>query len=151
MAALAVVIMCFGGFVPLLTYVCPMIAMLMVYVVYKLCGRSTALTWYFAVSILAALLSADKEAASIFVVLGYYPIIKSFIEKHRFKWLVKFVFFNCVILALYWFLMNIMGMTQLKEEFRTAGTVLCVIILVLGNVIFYLIDRILGRMDRKFK
>ena len=39
MAALAVVIMCLGGMIPLATFVCPVLCMLLLQFVFRLCGR----------------------------------------------------------------------------------------------------------------
>ena len=75
MAALAVVIMCMGGIIPMATYVCPMLCSLLLAVVLRLTGRRIAWAWYAAVSLLSLLLGPDKEAAAVFVFLGYYPII----------------------------------------------------------------------------
>ena len=40
-----------------------------------------AWAWYGAVSILSLLLGPDKEAAAIFLALGYYPILKRHIDR----------------------------------------------------------------------
>lgn len=151
LAALAIVIMCFGSMLPFMTYVCPVICICITQFVLKLCGKSAAWTWYAAVCILSLLLCPDKEAAAIFAALGYYPMIKVLLEKLRISWLLKFVYFNLVIVVLYWLLMNVLGMGQLAEEFSSLGTVMTVITLVLGNLVFWLIDNILGRMSRKIK
>ena len=39
LAALAVVLMSLGGLIPMATYVCPMLAMLILQLVLQLCGR----------------------------------------------------------------------------------------------------------------
>ena len=145
LAALAVVIMSFGGLIPIATYVSPMLCMLMLRLVCLICGRRIGWAWYGAVAILGLLLSADKEAAAVFAFLGYYPIIKPRLDKLRFSMLWKLLLFNSAMVLMYWLLMAVFGMAALAEEFRDMGTVLLVLTLVLGNVTFLLLDRILSR------
>jgi hypothetical protein len=145
MAALAMVIMNLGSLIPVATYVCPMFCMLILAFVCKMCGNRIGWAWYGAVAILALLLSADKEAAAVFAFLGYYPIIKPRLDKLRFSMLWKLLLFNSAMVLLYGLLMAVFGMAALAEEFRDMGTVLLVLTLVLGNVTFLLLDRILSR------
>ena len=67
MAALATVIMALGTMIPAATYVCPMLCMLILAVVYRTCGSSIAWAWYGAVAILSLLMAPDKEAATMCV------------------------------------------------------------------------------------
>lgn len=143
MAALAVVAMCMGGIIPVATFVLPMICMLLLTVILYRCGARIAWAWYGAVAILSLLLGPDKEAAAVFAFLGYYPIIKPKMDKLPMRWLWKLIFFNVVILVMYWLLMNVFGMAQLSEEFAEMGTLLTVVTLVMGNVTFILLDRLL--------
>lgn len=149
MAALAVVIMCMGGLIPIATFVCPMLCMVLLVFVFRSCGRRIAWAWYGAVSILSVLLGPDKEAAAVFLFLGYYPIIKPRLDRLRLKWLWKLLLFNGAILLMYWLLMGVFGMTQLSAEFEELGTVLTAVMLLLGNVIFFLLDHLLDRLPRK--
>ena len=150
MAALAIVMMCLGGMIPVATYVCPMLCMLLLCFVLKNCGRRIAWAWYGAVALLSLIMGPDKEAAAVFVFLGYYPIIRPAVEKTRLKWLWKGLIFNAAILIMYWLLIHLMGMAAVGEEFRGMGTVMLVALLLMGNLTFFLLDRILGRgMGRK--
>ena len=45
MAALAVVIMCMGGIIPVATYVCPMLCALLLALVLRFVGRRIAWAW----------------------------------------------------------------------------------------------------------
>ena len=150
LAALAVVIMCLGGLIPIATYVCPIICTMLLAVMLKLCGKRIAWAWYAAVGILSALFSPDKEAAAVFLFLGYYPILKPFFDGRRFRWLWKGFYFNGSIALLYWLLLRLMGMEQLAEDFRELGLAGLVLMLVMGNLVFFLLDRLLnGRFRRK--
>ena len=145
MAALAVVIMCLGGLIPVATFVCPMLCMLILQFVVKLCGSRIGWAWYGAVAILSLLMGPDKEAAAVFAALGYYPMVKPRLEKRRFPWLWKGLLFNAVILALYWLLIHLFGMDQIASEYAELGTVMTAVMLLLGNVTFFMLDKILGR------
>ena len=144
LAALAVVIMCLGSLIPSATFVCPMMCCLILHLVRKLCGDRISWAWYGAVAILGLLMGPDKEAAAVFACLGHYPIIKPKFDKSRLKWLWKLLYFNVVILVMYWLLINLFGMAQLAAEWEELGTALTVVMLLLGNVTFVLLDRVLS-------
>ena len=148
LAAVAVVLMCIGTIIPVATYAAPMLCMMVCQIVLKLCGSRIAWAWYGAVALLSLLLAPDKEAAAVFLVLGYYPIVKPKLDGLKGKWLWKAVLFNGSILILYWMLLNIIGMERLLEEFSGMGAAMTAVLLILGNMIFFLLDRLL---DRKLK
>lgn len=145
LAALAVTIMAMGTLIPVATYVCPMLCCLLVQLVKKTCGDRIAWAWYAAVALLGLLMAPDKEAATVFCGLGYYPILKPKLDKKRFSMAWKLVLFNGVILILYWLLMHLFGFDAITEEFAEMGMVLTVLTLALGNVVFYLLDQLLTR------
>ena len=146
MAALALVIVNMVGLIPVATYVCPSLCMILLSVVLKLCGRRIGWAWYGAVAILSVLMSPDKEAAAIFAVIGYYPIIKPAFERTKMPNTCKYLFFNVVILAVYWLLINLMGLTEIAKEFFEMGLLFTVVMLLMGNMIFQMLDKILTRI-----
>ena len=145
LAAVAVIIMCLGGLIPVATFTCPAMCMIVLRIVMTLCGKRMAWAWYGAVAILCALMAPDKEAAAIFVCLGYYPILKPWFDRKKLGFLYKAVYFNAVILAMYTALIYVLGLQQIMEEFSDVGTVVTVVMLLLGNVVFFLLDVALGR------
>lgn len=145
LAALAVVVMSVGTLIPVATYVCPVLCMVLLQVVLSICGRRIAWTWYAATALLSALLAQDKEAAAVFAFLGYYPILKPGLDKNRMSWFWKAVFFNVSVLVLYWLLIGLLGMDALTEELGQVGGIAAVGMLLLGNVTFFLLDRLLSR------
>lgn len=149
MAALAVVIMCLGGLIPVATYVCPMLCMLLLQFVLKMCGGRIGCAWYGAVAMLGLLMGPDKEAAAVFAALGYYPILKPRLDRLRFGRLLKLVLFNVVILAMYWLLIHLFGMDQIASEYAELGAVMTAVMLLLGNVTFFMLDLVLGRRIAK--
>ena len=151
MAALAVVIMTLGGAIPLNTFLCPIVCMMILRFVFATCGARVAWAWYGAVSILSLLMGPDKEAAAIFVVLGYYPILKPRLDKLKGGLILKLALFNAVILAMYWVLIRLLGMDQIASDYAELGRVMTVIMLVLGNVTFCLLDKVLAKPLKRRK
>ena len=74
LAALAVVIMNLVGMIPVATFVCPMLCMMILTLVLRFCGKRIGWAWYGAVAILCALMAPDKEDVE-----G----IKKYIEKYK--------------------------------------------------------------------
>lgn len=148
LAAVAVVIMCLGTLIPVATFVCPMLCILLARVVLDRCGGKIALSWYGVVCLLSLLFAPDKEAAAVFASLGYYPVIKPKLERLPLSWFWKGLLFNAVILLLYWLLMHIFGMAYLLTEFREMGAFMTVVTLILGNVCFFLMDIVLNKRFR---
>jgi len=148
LAALAVVIMSLGTLIPVATYVCPMLCCLILEVVRKVSGSRIAWAWYGAVAILGLLLSPDKEAAAVFLFLGYYPMVKPWMDRRKARWLWKGLLFNGSILVMYWLLMHLIGMAQILEEFQGMGLAMTAVLLVLGNVTFFLLDMVLSKKFR---
>lgn len=144
LASLAVVVMCLGGMIPAATFVCPMLCMFLLTLVYKRCGSRISWAWYGAVAILSVLLDADKEAAAVFAFLGYYPILKPKLDTLPLKWLWKVLLFNAAILLMYTLLIHLFGMAQVMDEFAEMGKVMTAVTLLLGNVTFFLLDRLLN-------
>ena len=149
LAAVAVVIMCLGGLIPVATYICPVLCCMTGYLVLLFCGKRIAWAWFCVVAILYLLMGPDKEAAVIFLFLGYYPVIKRGIERLRMACLAKLAFFNVSIVSAYFVLIRLLGMEQIAQENAEFGMIGLVILLVLGNITFLLLDRLLDRMARR--
>ena len=148
MAAVALVIMCLGTVIPVATYAAPVLCIVVGQMVLKLCGKRMGWAWYGAVAILSLIMAPDKEAAAVFAVLGYYPMVKPWLDCQKGKWLLKGLLFNGSILLLYWLLLKVIGMEQLLSEFQGVGIAMYLILLALGNVTFFLMDHVLGKRLR---
>ena len=96
LCALAVAIMAMGTILPAATYCAPVLASMTLLPVLVLCGEKLSWAMFFASAMLSLLLAPDKEAAAIFLALGYYPIVKPKLDrkpKIR-RWVGKFLLFN---------------------------------------------------------
>lgn len=147
--ALAVVFLLLGGFIPGLTYVLPMVCMILECEILRRCGKRIGWAWYGAVAILGVLLCPDKEGASLFVALGYYPMIKPWMDRRKLPFLWKVAFFNVVILLMYRILISVMGADQLSSEFAEMGKILLIVLMVMGNICFLLVDFLVKRFAEK--
>ena len=81
--------------------------------------------------------------------LGYYPIVKPKLDRSKGRWLWKAILFNGSILLLYWILLKVIGMEQLLSDFAGMGFAMYALLLILGNVTFFFLDRLLGRKITK--
>lgn len=151
LAALAVVVMSMGTLIPVATYAAPMLCCMLVQAVMRTCGKRTAWAWFGAVALLSLLMAPDKEAAAVFLFLGDYPLLKPMMDKTKRRRLWKAVYFNASILTMYWLLMHLFGMAQITEEFAGMGAVMPLILLSMGNVVFFLLDRMLSMRVRKIR
>ena len=151
LAALAVAVMSMGTLIPVATYVCPMICCLILQLILKICGEKIAWSWYGAVSILSLLMVPDKEAAAVFPALGYYPILKPKIETMKGKWLWKLAVFNSSMVLLYAILIRIMGITEITGESEELAGIMLMILLILGNVTFLALDRLLTILQMRLR
>lgn len=145
-SALATVVM-MAAYFPYLTYAIPAISGCLLIVLVIECGAKWALVGY-AVSGLLVLLAAEPEAKLLFIgFFGYYPIIKEKIEKLQKRWIeyiLKVLIFNVAIVAIYFVVINVMGMPieDMGGTFKY-GTL---IMLLAGNVSFIVYDIAVSRM-----
>lgn len=146
-AALAVTLGCMAGLITVATYVIPVLQCLVLQLVLGICGRKMSWVWYAAVSLLSLLLCPDKEAAAMFVFLGYYPIIKPFLDRLPASWLWKLLLFAAACLGLYSLLIFVFGMSQIAQEFTQMGLALGAVCLILGCITFLLLDRLLTKLS----
>jgi len=149
LVALAVVIMLLGGVVPLATFCCPLLAGITLIPVFVECGEKLSWGAYIAMAILALILCPDKEAALLFVFLGYYPILRWRLDQIRSALLrcaARLAVFNAAVLAMYLISIFIFQMSALLNEYREMGLILTLACLVLGNICLLVYDVLLKRL-----
>ena len=148
LAAVAVVIMNLVGIIPVATFVCPMLSMMILTLVLRFCGKRIGWAWYGAVAILSVLMGPDKEAAAIFACLGYYPILKPSLDRMKLGLFLKALIFNCMILLMYSVLIYLMGLQYIAQEYNQLGRIMTIFMLVGGNAVFFLLDKVLCRFNK---
>ena len=153
LSALAVVVMMLGGLIPAATFCCPMLAGFLTIPILCECGAGMALCAWAAISILSCLLGPDKEAAAIYLFLGWYPVLRPKLEKLRqpLRFLLKLLIFNCAVFAVYSLLLFVLGLESLRAEFSDMGKIMLLVTLVLGNGIFILFDFVLPRLELLYR
>lgn len=148
LAALSVVLLCLGGIVPFAVYACPMLASGALLPVREECRRSYAWCCWAAVAFLALLLGPDKEAAVLYLFLGYYPLLQPRLEAIRkplVRWLAKLLLAVVAIGIMYALLLYVFCLTEVVEEFTETAAWLLWLTVVLGLVVFIIYDILLRR------
>ncbi len=147
-AALSLVLMLLAGVTSTLVYAIPMItgALLMMLVVEF--GQTFAGLIYVVVSILSLLLLGNKEVAIMYVAFfGYYPIIKSILEKHLkgfICWIVKYIIFNVAMVLSYFIVTKIFMISF--DDIESFGEFALPLLLLAGNIVFVMYDIVLTRL-----
>ena len=145
LTAVSVVIMCLGSVIPINTYVCPVLCILVTRPVLDRCGRRIGWCYYLATAILSLLLAPDRAAALVYAFLGYYPMLRPFFEKlGPVKGIAKLVFFTLAGAAAYGVLLLVMGVGAAMNE----GWLLTAVTVILWDVLFLLVVRLLGIRKR---
>ena len=142
LTALGVVLMFLTGLIPIGTYALPAIAGVLLIVAVIEIGAKWAWMIYAAVAVLSLLFAADKEAALLFVLFfGYYPVLKSFLERISNKvlsWISKFAVFNVAVVACFFLAVNFLQLPE--DSFTVVGFYLPWVFLILGNAVFLIYD-----------
>ena len=123
------------GMIPFSYYALPALAGLVLIAVREENGLSTALIVFAAVSLLSALL--------FIAFFGYYPILQETFAKIRPKalsWVVRLAIFNAAVVAAYWVIVNVFGITEILEEFGDFGKYSVLVLLAFANVFFVIYD-----------
>lgn len=146
MAAAATVIMLTSYF-PYLTYAIPGIASLAVLVVQQECGARWG--WLtFLVSALLIFLTAEPESKLLYIAfLGYYPILRGWIERIRLRPLrviVKFAAFNAAAVLFYY--LSLFLISADPADFTMGLKYGILLFALLANVTFFVFDFALGRL-----
>lgn len=146
--ALSTGILLMGSLIPALLYCAPLLAMLALLPVrQEYGGKATVLAWI-AVSVLSLILAPDKEMALTFAFFGYYPALQprlNQLSNRGLRVICKLAVCNLTALALYGFLIYVLGLTAVLEEFSTLSRGLTLVFLLMVNVTFLLTDLVLSR------
>lgn len=147
-AALSLVFMLMTSVIPFGTYAFPMFAGILLILIVINLGYGYAAAVYFVTSVLSFLLVTDKEAALYYTIfLGYYPIVKSLIERIGSKavqYIVKLALFNlCMIGAFY---IGTYLLSVPKDSFNVFGVYLPWLFLAGGNIFFIFYDICVTRL-----
>ena len=146
LAALAVTVLLLGGVIPAAAFTAPLLAMAVLLRVLEEFGGKAAGISYAAAAILTLLLAADRETAFVYLFFGWYPIARPRIAKLPGKLLrtgCRLAVCNGVIWILYGVILRGLGLTA---DLEGSPVWLNGLLLVLGNIIFLLLDLCLYRL-----
>lgn len=152
MAALSVVLMFITTFVSVLVYVLPILTGLIVFFVGEFADKKWAAGVFFTTAFLSMILLTDKEAGLTYTLFfGYYPLIKSFLEKlpKALAWIVKLVIFNVAAVCIGVLGVVVFGVSA--EEYKEFGEFTIPLLLGLANIAFVLYDIAFSRNTQLLK
>lgn len=142
-SALALVLMLLTSIIPVGTYAFPCLAGILLVAVVIEFGEKWALGAYAAVSLLSLFLAGDKEAVVYFIAfLGYYPIVKSYIERLRstaLQYVIKYAVFTVCMIGAFLVCKFILAIPD--EEFTFFGFYIPWALLIAAELTFIIYDK----------
>lgn len=154
-SALCIALMLLGAVVPVLMFIAPAAASLLIATVCVECGKTMAFTAYGAVSLLSILFVPDKEVALTFVfLLGYYPLVKPYFDRIRpalLRGAAKLLLCNGSILLMYGLVLLLVPAGSISQELKTTAFIVSLSTLAMGNVAFLLYDRALRNLLQVYR
>lgn len=149
-ASLCVMLMLSTGFVPFLTYAAPIAAGFLLIAIIAECGYSWAMLVYLVVALLSLFIVADKQAAILFAFVGYYPILKDYLEKHLknkpLRIVIKAAVFNLSVLAAYALMLYVFKLPDIMTEMGSLGRYTGIVTLAAANLLLLAFDFTLTRV-----
>ena len=149
LSALALVILLLGGVIPLATYCCPMLAILVLLPVQEECGPRLSFTAWAAVSLLALMLVADRELCLFYVFFGLYPLLRpklNALRSRALRLLLKIAYCSLATLLIYALLIFVLGLEAVAADFQGISALMALAMLILDNVTFLLLDVLIGQV-----
>ena len=116
--------------------------------------KKWAMAIYAATSVLGILFVPNKETVILYVAFfGYYPVVKALLESrlNRFlEYTVKFLLFNVTVILAYVVMIKLLGVPfekamGIEGETGFVAKYIIPIMLVMGNVVFILLDILLTK------
>ena len=154
MCALAVVFLWMSGVLPLATYGFPVLASFTLVPVRDECSKSYAWCCYAASAVLGLLLCADREAALVFLFLGYYPLLKPGLDARRSKLprlFAKLALCTVAMGAMYLLILFVFKLDAVVQEFEATAPWLLWATAGLGLLLFIVYDFVLARLTALYR
>ncbi len=149
LSALGAAVMTAGGLIPIATYCAPLLAgLLLLPVLYEFSRREAWMVWAVTAA-LSLMLSPDKEAGSMYLFLGWYPIAKPALDRIRPRLLgllAKLLLFTAAFALMYALLLYVFQLAAVLEDMQTLGLVSNLLLDAMLVVVMLLYDFLLGRL-----
>lgn len=149
MCALAVVLLWLSGILPLATYGWPILASFTLVIEREECKRGYAWCCFAASAMLGLLLCADKEAALVFLFLGYYPLLKPRFDAIKAKiarFAAKLALCVATMGMMYALILFVFQLDAAVQEFNATAPWLLWATVTLGLLLFFVYDLALTRL-----
>ena len=147
--AVSAAIMLISSVIPFMIYAIPGVASLLILFMMTECNKKWAMAVYFGTSVITAVLVPEKEAVAIYIaLLGYYPVLKTLLDKIKPKFLriiVKSVFFLGVVTGIYYVLITAFGISA--EILEDTEKFFLPVMYVLGLAAFLMYDYALATFE----
>lgn len=147
MVALGTAFMIIGAMIDVLDLtVCALSSLLVVFIYLEIGSYYPWLVWICTTIATALLYPASLMWVEYALIFGIYPLMKSYIERlPRWSWIiVKLVYFNAVIWALFFFCERVLGVPFFTDE----GEIMKVIVYITTNLAFIAYDYFIVVMVR---
>ncbi len=151
-AALSFVLLLGTTAFPVLLYVLPIVTGFFVQVVSDASGKGSAVSVYAVTSLLSLLFLTEKEAALAYALFfGYYPLLRDLLHRlpRLVRVLLKALLFNAAAVVTELLAAFVFGVPWENDY----GRYTALILLTLGNAVFWAYDYVLGRyrpLSRRF-
>lgn len=146
LTAMAAALLFFGGVFALGFYLCPVVASAALIVAREETRPSYAWSCFVSASILGILICPDKECASMFLFLGWYPLVQPRINRialRPVRVLIKSLILIVSMGLMYAILIYVIGLQDLIEEMSSTALWMTVATIIPGILLFYMYDRML--------
>lgn len=154
LAALAATLLCLGALIPFATYTAPVLASAVLLVAREECRRSLAWGCWAVSAALGLALTADVEAALLYVFLGWYPLLKPRLDALRPRLLrvgAKLLLCVAAVGGMYALLLFVFRLEALAREIADSSPALLWATILLGAAVFFAYDLALDRLYTFYK
>ncbi|MDO4939260.1 MAG: cellulase family glycosylhydrolase [Lachnospiraceae bacterium] len=149
MAALSVAILSLSSFLPMLVYASPLFAGIFLIPVIDELGLKWGWMVWLTVSLLSAILLAEKESAAFYIFVGYYPMLKPILEKIKPKILciaAKLAVFSVAIGLMYFILCYVLKLQAVLAEINSVSMAVNLVYYVIMVVMMLIYDVLLDKV-----
>jgi len=154
LTAMAAALLFFGGVFALGFYLCPVLASAALIVAREEARPSYAWSCYVSASILGILLCPDKECASMFLFLGWYPLVQpriNAIPSKTIRAIIKTAILTVSMSLMYTILIYVIGLQDLIDEMAGTALWLTIATIIPGVILFFMYDRMLPLLTIYYK
>lgn len=149
-SAVCLMAMFTSSFMPMLDYAIPTFAGFLMVVMIVETDKNWAIATYCAVSLLCPLITPNYQSSLLFIIfMGYYPILKYYLDKKKNKVLtciIKFGVFNLAIIIFYVIFQYLFTSEDMLEGLERFGKYAILVLWAMANVFFIVYENALTQL-----